>query len=120
MSCVSTLSVICVIVVVIGFVRFFVFDQKTAYEMRISDWSSDVCSSDLEEAMLSRLTPAELRVVVALASGITNNDEIADHLRVSVHTVRSQVKSALRQLALDDRTQLALWGARHQLGYDPA
>src|SRR3546814_10786293 len=28
-------------------VRFFVFKQKTAYEMRISDWSSDVCSSDL-------------------------------------------------------------------------
>src|SRR3546814_10762866 len=28
---------------------FFFFKQKTAYEMRISDWSSDVCSSDLEE-----------------------------------------------------------------------
>src|SRR3546814_2785864 len=27
---------------------FFLFKQKTAYEMRISDWSSDVCSSDLE------------------------------------------------------------------------
>src|SRR3546814_5469062 len=33
---------------------FFFFKQKTAYEMRISDWSSDVCSSDLigrEEAV---------------------------------------------------------------------
>src|SRR3546814_5013786 len=29
------------------FVSFFFFKQKTAYEMRISDWSSDVCSSDL-------------------------------------------------------------------------
>src|SRR3546814_1513731 len=29
---------------------FFFFKQKTAYEMRISDWSSDVCSSDLIEA----------------------------------------------------------------------
>src|SRR3546814_5212676 len=28
---------------------FFFFKQKTAYEMRISDWSSDVCSSDLRE-----------------------------------------------------------------------
>src|SRR3546814_7665711 len=28
---------------------FFFFKQKTAYEMRISDWSSDVCSSDLDE-----------------------------------------------------------------------
>src|SRR3546814_3932870 len=29
---------------------FFFFKQKTAYEMHISDWSSDVCSSDLAEA----------------------------------------------------------------------
>src|SRR3546814_13917493 len=29
---------------------FFFFKQKTAYEMRISDWSSDVCSSDLTHA----------------------------------------------------------------------
>src|SRR3546814_1104000 len=29
------------------FMFFFFFKQKTAYEMRISDWSSDVCSSDL-------------------------------------------------------------------------
>src|SRR3546814_5745807 len=28
---------------------FFFFKQKTAYEMRISDWSSDVCSSDLQK-----------------------------------------------------------------------
>src|SRR3546814_1694842 len=28
-------------------VHFFFFKQKTAYDMRISDWSSDVCSSDL-------------------------------------------------------------------------
>src|SRR3546814_9296570 len=32
---------------VMGIVMFFLFKQKTAYEMRISDWSSDVCSSDL-------------------------------------------------------------------------
>src|SRR3546814_5892124 len=32
----------------LGYVHFFFFKQKTAYEMRISDWSSDVCSSDLQ------------------------------------------------------------------------
>src|SRR3546814_9317100 len=31
---------------------FFFFKQKTAYEMRISDWSSDVCSSDLLPAIM--------------------------------------------------------------------
>src|SRR3546814_9647102 len=36
------------IIVHLGF--FFFFKQKTAYEMRISDWSSDVCSSDLGRA----------------------------------------------------------------------
>src|SRR3546814_4968266 len=33
--------------VCLRFCSFFFFKQKTAYEMRISDWSSDVCSSDL-------------------------------------------------------------------------
>src|SRR3546814_5342468 len=48
---------------------FFFFKQKTAYEMRISDWSSDVCSSDLlEEPDLERATAAETaRAVLALA-----------------------------------------------------
>src|SRR3546814_16528997 len=36
---------------------FFFFNQKTSYEMRISDWSSDVCSSDLER----RCRPATAR-----------------------------------------------------------
>src|SRR3546814_1148446 len=38
--------IVCFIVVFV----FFFFKQKTAYEMRISDWSSDVCSSDLRAA----------------------------------------------------------------------
>src|SRR3546814_20875376 len=37
---------LCVCVCILG---FFFFKQKTAYEMRISDWSSDVCSSDLQD-----------------------------------------------------------------------
>src|SRR3546814_6596324 len=37
----------CIIISVYHY--FFFFKQKTAYEMRISDWSSDVCSSDLDD-----------------------------------------------------------------------
>src|SRR3546814_1792811 len=33
-------------------VIFFFYKQKTAYEVRISDWSSDVCSSDLSDTMM--------------------------------------------------------------------
>src|SRR3546814_1289092 len=36
-------------------VSCFFFKQKTAYEMRISDWSSDVCSSDLDDEVGSDL-----------------------------------------------------------------
>src|SRR3546814_3934888 len=42
------LGVFCVLCCVL----FFFFKQKTAYEMRISDWSSDVCSSDLDDGYL--------------------------------------------------------------------
>src|SRR3546814_11901102 len=41
----------------------FFFKQKTAYEMRISDWSSDVCSSDLPE-MFDRLDGFDQRQLV--------------------------------------------------------
>src|SRR3546814_1036110 len=43
-------------------VIFVIFKQKTAYEMRISDWSSDVCSSDLlvEEDLIPALDSGRL------------------------------------------------------------
>src|SRR3546814_7672493 len=47
------------------FVVFF-FKQKTAYEMRISDWSSDVCSSDL----LERPVGDPLRKIPAVDGGL--------------------------------------------------
>src|SRR3546814_12872306 len=57
-------------VVVCCSVLFFFFKQKTAYEMRISDWSSDVCSSDLTRligVILPRLTDL---VVATIYEGI--------------------------------------------------
>src|SRR3546814_1879075 len=49
---------------------FFFFKQKTAYEMRISDWSSDVCSSDLRiieiVGLLIDVTGAQAHVDAAL------------------------------------------------------
>src|SRR3546814_9584934 len=44
-----TLSGMCVVMLIL-----FFFKQKTAYEMRISDWSSDVCSSDLGRCLAPR------------------------------------------------------------------
>src|SRR3546814_9527894 len=56
-------------------VVFFFFKQKTAYEMRISDWSSDVCSSDLPGRDLEvEYMPAKAgiaQVAAGQAAGIT-------------------------------------------------
>src|SRR3546814_6658100 len=41
------LLLLCTDLISLDIFFFFFFKQKTAYEMRISDWSSDVCSSDL-------------------------------------------------------------------------
>src|SRR3546814_3709649 len=46
-SCRTLSSVIVLWLLMLWCAVFFFFKQKTAYEMRISDWSSDVCSSDL-------------------------------------------------------------------------
>src|SRR3546814_9446968 len=50
------------------FVLCFFFKQKTAYEMRISDWSSDVCSSDLAT---SKLPAAAVPVQVSPTPQVT-------------------------------------------------
>src|SRR3546814_20220772 len=54
---------------------FFFFKQKTAYEMRISDWSSDVCSSDSEEH--HRKSPAR-----ALSGGVQVDFDYSDEQRL--------------------------------------
>src|SRR3546814_5843745 len=85
------------------FVHFFLFKQKTAYEMRISDWSSDVCSSDLKTISVSAGTPdaneklqealilAEPGDVVELGAGTwTLTDGLSLH--VDNVTVRSEAR----------------------------
>src|SRR3546814_15094975 len=47
---------------------FFVFKQKTAYEMRISDWSSDVCSSDLHRDHMT--TALHLQAIAAIGISV--------------------------------------------------
>src|SRR3546814_5943278 len=56
---------ICCIYVLVMSALFFFFKQKTAYEMRISDWSSDVCSSDLAAA-----AAAPILLNIAMMTGI--------------------------------------------------
>src|SRR3546814_4543779 len=54
----------------------FVFKQKTAYEMRISDWSSDVCSSDLRPATSSISASSQDRRIWPLSSSTSSAEPI--------------------------------------------
>src|SRR3546814_16609553 len=62
---------------------FFFFKQKTAYDMRISDWSADVCSSDLR-AVDARLGHADAGIV-ARECADRAAAEILEHRRQIVH-----------------------------------
>src|SRR3546814_7531154 len=55
---------------------FVFFKQKTAYEMRISDWSSDVCSSDLLPGITRRRRGRYWQYFDAKGERITDRDEI--------------------------------------------
>src|SRR3546814_5268960 len=54
---------------------FFFFKQKTAYEMRISDWSSDVCSSDLLPALNGAIMETMRLYPIAVAQIRTANKD---------------------------------------------
>src|SRR3546814_402960 len=82
------------ILIVLNYVLvfFFFFKQKTAYEMRISDWSSDVCSSDLNDAvgavgrwLLPGVAVPPAQPHVELARGVGRDlREASAHLDVAV------------------------------------
>src|SRR3546814_3411122 len=93
----------------------FLFKQKTAYEMRISDWSSDVCSSDLQfldaaghaQAAvgidLAAVAGMEEAVVRGVLGGLLRHLEIAEHLPRTFH----ENLAAVADPAFDARHRLA-------------
>src|SRR3546814_3460112 len=107
---------------------FFLFKQKTAYEMRISDWSSDVCSSDLrghdlregrdlpfrgfrEQALHvdhdQRRGRADGLQLLGLAHGCTRTLSVADHM---IRTWRSEERRVGKECVSTCRSR---WSPNH-------
>src|SRR3546814_18241770 len=79
------MSICCFRVVV-----FFFFKQKTAYEMRISDWSSDVCSSDL------RGGPAKIAVLTSALFGSISGSSVANVVTTGSFTIPLMKRTGFR------------------------
>src|SRR3546814_3684678 len=62
---------------------FFFFKQKTAYEMRISDWSSDVCSSDLDAFLRFRDAAAAAGIDAPILPGILPVSNVSQTRRMA-------------------------------------
>src|SRR3546814_8752395 len=88
--CVYQLFLYCV------FLCFFFFKQKTAYEMRISDWSSDVCSSDLTK-LKERVAALQMSVDATVGSIkeqlLSQQKEVASQLSESSEETNKRLNS---------------------------
>src|SRR3546814_6818958 len=85
---------------------FFLFKQKTAYEMRISDWSSDVCSSDLKlrgkaRIVIQRGRLAKMRRTPKVAAVL---DQFVREVDIDEATGSWHPKAALIKLRAGDGT----------------
>src|SRR3546814_6291975 len=81
---------------------FLFYQQKTAYEMRISDWSSDVCSSDLVADVV--VGPAEQHRIDALL------DQAADHRRLGAGKAEAAGERGQRVAAVGIRRRAEVVG----------
>src|SRR3546814_4204846 len=89
---------------------FFFFKQKTAYEMRISDWSSDVCSSDLLHALVGDAAPAShAHAVGALAHAAKGRVDLGD-LGDRAATQRSEARRVGKECVSTCRSR---WSPYH-------
>src|SRR3546814_10050050 len=92
----------------------FFFKQKTAYEMRISDWSSDVCSSDLPwRACRQMLDDNAIPVPARCERDVINRDRFAAG-RGDAQCADARVADRKRQWQPRDRAFVTRW--RFQIG----
>src|SRR3546814_17805215 len=95
---------------------FFFFKQKTAYEMRISDWSSDVCSSDLRAQLEAQLAVQSLRENFMAAAMMTLLTALGSgYLALHQHragAVRKRVASFALVAGVSGLAAIVTWATR--------
>src|SRR3546814_10840033 len=85
---------------------FFFFKQKTAYEMRISDWSSDVCSSDLAAGTSERTLARRLQSVLGKTPLSYFQDLRVEHAVHLLRTGNASVDQVAAQVGYSDGVTL--------------
>src|SRR3546814_10329318 len=113
--------------------RFFFFKQKTAYEMRISDWSSDVCSSDLPPfTIVGKVGPGNCAAVEALYAGIdaplyVTSAGVAESLKYACNTYHAikiafanELGALMKALGIDARDTMRIFCEDRDLNISPA
>src|SRR3546814_8525510 len=91
------------------YMLIFFCKQTTAYDMRISDWSSDVCSSDLDRARRSMRSLIAVEAAINLASKQTGQLPSKSLLQKAPFCAQSHRKTANFFYPLDVTKLIALW-----------
>src|SRR3546814_8395943 len=100
---------------------FFFFKQKTAYEMRISDWSSDVCSSDLPLAgsyYVESLTAALVAEARKLIGEVEELGGMTRAVESGMPKLRIEESAARRQARIDRGEEVIVGVNRYRAGED--
>src|SRR3546814_15547403 len=93
---------------------FFFFKQKTAYEMRISDWSSDVCSSFLKQAAAAPPLPPLIAIVSPVARKGSRYDG-ASHPINGTNRRRETTRTSWEPISARGGSRSVAWAAKRKL-----
>src|SRR3546814_1190964 len=94
----------------------FFFKQKTAYEMRISDWSSDVCSSDLGAELFDRRAIDRARQRPQYPAVAIDEHGDVERDRVAAGRIARRAAAARADLAVDEAAHRRRQGRRLEIG----
>ncbi|MCM3489396.1 response regulator transcription factor [Alkalihalophilus marmarensis] len=89
-------------------------DGEPVLASKVTNKMMNHMRSQKEKALHEELTPRELEVLKLIGVG-QSNQEIAESLFIGIKTVKTHVSNILQKLALEDRTQIAIYAHRHGL-----